>query len=220
MTLLFASHCVRVLVVLVVLATISGNITASAQMFGAGSAPAVEQPIGIPKELTPELVDGMLSRLIDGQIRELLHSEIIRRADEQDKASETEVDTLAGIEAWLVQMAERIETRVVRWAGALADLGSRRDKVDERMALAEHGIFGMIASWLILVAAGVVAALARNCRGLRLLGQGGAHHRAGYDRAFADHRLCRSHAQRHAVSAISPRTACRSGVDLSCRGFI
>ncbi|NND50381.1 MAG: mechanosensitive ion channel family protein [Rhizobiales bacterium] len=159
MTFHLASLCARALAVLVVLATISGT-TASAQMFGAGSAPAAEQPIEIPKELTPELVDGMLSRLTDGQIRELLHSELIRRADEQAKASETEVDTFAGIEARLAQMAERIETRVVRWAGALADLGSRRDKVDERMALAEHGIFGMIASWLILVAAGVVAALA------------------------------------------------------------
>ena len=151
-------RCAGLSAIFLTLAVLIGAGAAQAQMLGAGSAPAVEERIEIPDELTPEVVDGMLSRLTDGQIRGVLRDELIRRADEQADASEGQVETFAGIEERLAQMAERIEKRVVRWAGALADLGSRRDKVSQRLALAEHGIFGMIAASLLLVAVGIVAA--------------------------------------------------------------
>lgn len=120
---------------------------------------AADETIKIPQQLTPELVDGMLSRLTDSQIRELLRGELIRRAEEQALSDEAGGDTFADIEARLLEMSERIETRVIRWAGALADLGSRRDKVIEQLARAEFGIFGMLAASLVLVVAGVFAAL-------------------------------------------------------------
>lgn len=133
---------------------------AQAQFLAGGEDPAAA--VAIPEALTPEIVDGMLARLTDSEIRALLREELRARAEEQAAAAEAEsaFQTLAAVEARLVEMATTIDTRVSRWAVALANIADRRERVEARLAQASHGAGGMIAAALALIAAGVGAALA------------------------------------------------------------
>ncbi|MEH6633773.1 MAG: mechanosensitive ion channel family protein [Halopseudomonas aestusnigri] len=124
----------------------------------------------IPENLTPELIDRLLATLSDKELRELFREELVRQADEkvQEKASGDTV--LAAIETRLTEMVERIETRVVKWADAIVNIGSRGPKVKERLALAQNGILGMFLSAMVLIVAGALAVLIikRSSRGWRI----------------------------------------------------
>ncbi len=126
---------------------------AQVMIAGGGSDTKVEIPAG----LTPEMVEGMVARLDDGQIRALLLEELIRRADEQ-AAQNTGDTTLMSIENRLTEMGETISKRIARWNKALRNLGSRRDRIEARLAIAEKGVFGMLAAAFVLVAVGFFAA--------------------------------------------------------------
>ncbi len=113
----------------------------------------------IPENLTPELIDRLLAGLSDEELRELFREELVRQADEKVAAEVFDGTVLAAIETRLSEMAERIETRIIRWSGAIANLGSRGPKVQERLALAKDGLFGMILSAGLLIGVGFLAAL-------------------------------------------------------------
>lgn len=114
----------------------------------------------LPAELTPEIVDELLARMTDSEIRGLLRDELRRRADEQAAEESGELDSLAVASARLEAMTATIETRVKRWIVALGSLSERRDKVRERLALAEGGVGGMLGAALMVAVAGFAAAWA------------------------------------------------------------
>ncbi len=99
-----------------------------------------------------------MARLTDADIRALLRDELVRRAEEQAAADAAGDDTLAAAAARLEIMAATIETRMVRWAGALANIGERRERIEDRMSLAESGVVGIVLAALAVVAAGCATA--------------------------------------------------------------
>ena len=121
-----------------------------------GSGPALE----LPDDLTPEMVDSMMARLTDAEIRALLRDELHRRADERAKAEAMPDETLTDIRDRLTSMATTIEKRVTRWARALGNLGARRGKIEAKLARADNGVSGMILAVLTIAAAGIAAAFA------------------------------------------------------------
>ena len=146
----------------VVVVMAAQSTPAEAQVGLAGTAPGnpSDSTPTLPADLTPEMIDALMARLTDAEIRALLREELRRRADERAAAEEDQVETLVRIRTRLTKMATTIETRVTRWAKALANLGSRRDKVAAKLARAESGVWGMIAAALAVAAAGIGAAFA------------------------------------------------------------
>ncbi|MFQ5565808.1 MAG: hypothetical protein ACE5EU_05540, partial [Paracoccaceae bacterium] len=151
---------VPALCVVVVLAAHSSPARAQAGLAGVAQGNQPEAAPTLPADLTPEMVDALLARLTDAEIRALLREELHRRADERAAAEAAQVQTLASIHARLTKMAATIEKRVTRWAKALANLGARRGKIAAKLARAENGVWGMIAASLAVAAAGIGAAFA------------------------------------------------------------
>jgi len=138
------------------------STTAEAQVRLPGTVPGnqSEPAPTLPADLSPEMVDALMARLTDAEIRALLREELRRRADERTETEAVQVETLVRIRTRLTKMAATIETRVIRWTKALGNLGSRREKVAAKLARAESGIGGMIAAALAVAAAGIAAAFA------------------------------------------------------------
>ncbi|MEM7508362.1 MAG: mechanosensitive ion channel family protein [Pseudomonadota bacterium] len=114
----------------------------------------------IPEDLSPEVIDGLMSRLTDADVRNILREELIRRAETQAAEEKRQADpTLANIEARLMEMTMEISDRVSRWTVRIANLDERLPEVRKRLATASLGLPGMIAAIAGLVAAGVAAAL-------------------------------------------------------------
>ncbi len=133
---------------------------AQTRLPGVATTSDSEPAIKLPTDLSPEMVDALMARLTDAEIRALLREELHRRADERAEAEATDVKTLASIRTRLTEMAITIETRVTRWIKALGNLGSRREKIAARLALATSGTGGMIAAALAVAASGIAAAFA------------------------------------------------------------
>jgi small-conductance mechanosensitive channel len=127
---------------------------------GAVSASQPESTVQLPADLSPEMVDALMARLTDAEIRALLREELHRRADERAASEADEAKTLANIHTRLTGMATTIQTRVTRWVKALGNLGSRRDTIAARLAKAEDGVIGMIAGALAVMVTGIAAAFA------------------------------------------------------------
>ena len=146
----------------VVMAALSTTAEAQVGLPGVAQGNQPEPAPTLPTDLSPEMIDALMARLTDTEIRALLREELRRRADERAAAEVVQVETLDSIRTRLTEMAATIETRVTRWAKALANLGSRRAKVAAKLAKAESGIGGMIAAALAVAAAGIAAAFATN----------------------------------------------------------
>lgn len=112
----------------------------------------------LPEDLTPDLIDGIVARLDDGEIRALLLEELHRQAAAKAEAAEA-VSTFESAGERLTEMSATIRKRTTRWAKALANLDERRDKVRDRLALAKGGVSGMLTAAATLVAAGILSAL-------------------------------------------------------------
>ncbi len=130
-----------------------------AQTIFSSDGDASDEGAEIPENLTPELIDGLLARLSDEELRELFREELVRQAEEKAEQEIVTGTVFTAIEARLGKMAGRIETRVIRWGGALANLGSRGPKVEEQLSLAKNGVWVMVISALVLIFAGIVTAL-------------------------------------------------------------
>ncbi|MEM1161771.1 MAG: mechanosensitive ion channel family protein [Pseudomonadota bacterium] len=111
------------------------------------------------QDLNPDMVDGMLARMTDAEIRELLRAELVRRAEMETERDIGTAETIMAIEVRLTAMAERIEARVTRWIGAIANIQDRAPKIEERLARGSAGILGMVLSAVAIFLAGVAAAL-------------------------------------------------------------
>lgn len=116
-----------------------------------------EAPEISTRDLSPELIDGMLARLTDAEIRELLRAELIRQAEEKMDAA-TGPGVLDLINARLTEMAATIEERVTRWASALANIDNRYATVGSRLQEGAYGLTGSIIAALAVVAIGFGAA--------------------------------------------------------------
>ncbi len=130
-----------------------------AQTIFSGDDSASSEELEIPEDLSPELIDSLLAQTSDEQLRELFREELLRQAEAKEAEEAEGISILAGVEMRLTQMAERIETRVTRWIDAIANLGGRGPKVDERLALADYGIGGMLLSGAALVLVGFLFAM-------------------------------------------------------------
>ena len=144
---------------LLMLAVLSLPITGWAQAKLPSSGSAAETSIEIPEVLTPEIINGLVSRLTDAEIRATLLEELQRQAAEQAAAAKQEPAFFMAAEDRLSAMFEAISTRIVRWADRLSNLHTRMDTFRERLGSAESGAKGMVLSVLILV--GVSIAVSR-----------------------------------------------------------
>ncbi|MEM7268675.1 MAG: mechanosensitive ion channel family protein [Pseudomonadota bacterium] len=130
--------------------------TAQAQIImpSSGSGETVE----LPSELTPDLVDGLLSRLTDGEIRTLLREELLRQA-EADAAVDEGPSSFDAIATRLEEMrVEIFDTRFPRWANRLANLDQRWPTLSKRIGESSHGLIGMLIAATALIGAATAAA--------------------------------------------------------------
>ncbi len=152
----------RVLLLVLIGTIVFGFAPADAQTSvltpGLGSTTSAE-PATLPEELTPEIVDGLMARLTDADIRALLRDELVRRAEEQAAAATAEDDTLEAAVLRLQAMAATIEIRLLRWGQALATIGERREQIEARLGLAQSGPLGMLLAAALVVAVGVLSAV-------------------------------------------------------------
>ena len=126
-------------------------------VFNQGDEETSEAP-ALPDELSPELIDGLLARMTDGEIRELLRNELVRRADEQAAEAAKGAHTLEEIGTRLNQMAERIDARTTRWQRDIENISSRAPKIEARLAKAQSGVWGMLGAAAAVLFASLVAA--------------------------------------------------------------
>ena len=133
------------------------SIDAQAQSPLTRGAGDPDTQITIPADLSPDMVDGMLARMTDAEIRALLRDELVRRAEEEITEDTGLMMTFQQIETRLTEMAANIERRVSRWSKALRNLGQRKDQVAERLATAQSGVRAMLLAGLFVLAAGIIA---------------------------------------------------------------
>ena len=138
-----------------------GPVAAQAQSLPAPSPdPARTAPAAsLPAELTPEMVNALLARLSDAEVRALLADELHRRAAEDVRTESADSVTIASIRDRLTGLAENIRTRLNDWAEALGNLGSRLEPVRNALDRASGGLSGMIAATLAVGATGIAGAL-------------------------------------------------------------
>lgn len=132
-----------------------GTAAPAQVLLGGGSSG--DGPVSTPQTLTPEVIDGLLSRLTDGEIRSAYREELQRQAAEQ-AAAEVEGRTFADVEQRLVEMRDTIAQRTTRWAIALWNIKDRAPTVAERLDEAQGGVLVMVLAGLALVGIGIVAA--------------------------------------------------------------
>lgn len=116
-----------------------------------------ETSVEIPSVLTPTVIDGLLSRLTDAEVRAVLREDLERQAEEQALAATEEIDFFMVADQRLTLMKTRISERVVRWAGRIANLNERLPTYHKRLASAESGFIGMVIAALILIVIGFSA---------------------------------------------------------------
>ncbi len=117
-----------------------------------------ESHVEIPPVLSAEIINGLLSRLSDAQVRVVLREDLERQAEEQARISSEEIDFIMVASLRLGEMKTRIMERVVRWTDRIIHLDDRLDTYHKKMATAESGFFGMVMGTLILIAIGFCAA--------------------------------------------------------------
>lgn len=134
-----------------------GLATAAPAQVLLGSGASGDGPVSTPATLTPEVIDGLLSRLTDAEIRAAYREELQRQAAEQAAAS-VEGRTFADVEQRLAEMRSTIAQRTTRWAIAIWNINDRAPTVAERLEEAKDGVFVMVLAGLILIGVGVAAA--------------------------------------------------------------
>jgi small-conductance mechanosensitive channel len=143
--------CRKTATLLVLLLLLSLPAAGWAQGMLPGSSSTSEASLGVPENLTPEIIDGLLSRLTDSEIRAAFLEELQRQAAEQAAVVEQEPAFFMAAQDRLTAMVGSISTRVARWADRLANLDQRMDTFHERLGTASAGANGMVLSVLVLV---------------------------------------------------------------------
>ncbi|MEM6679985.1 MAG: hypothetical protein AAF675_19150, partial [Pseudomonadota bacterium] len=122
-----------------------------------GTAP--DAAAALREATSPAVIDAMLAELTDVQVREILRDEMQRQAEEALAEAPTEMVSLTDLARALSAKLERIEERVLRWIEALGNIEERGDTLREKLATATAGPWGMVAAFIVTVAAGVLAAI-------------------------------------------------------------
>ncbi|MGI9351888.1 MAG: mechanosensitive ion channel family protein [Rhizobiaceae bacterium] len=136
-------------------------LTAQAQFIPQATTSQPET-VTLPEKLDESTIDALLSRLTDSQIRDLLRDELVRQGEDATQAIEDRDPLIDRATLRLNQMAEKIDIRVRRWLSAIWNIGSRKEKINKRLELAENGFSGMLLAAALLVAGGFVSAFAVN----------------------------------------------------------
>ncbi|MEM9045630.1 MAG: mechanosensitive ion channel family protein [Pseudomonadota bacterium] len=126
---------------------------------GTGGETTAETITEIPADLTAEQVDGLLARLTDAQIRELLAEELRERTVEQTMTDMSTQEAIDFVELRLQEMAEAISQRVPRWINGIVNIGDRSDEIEKRIASTSGGVQGLILAIALIVAAGIGTAM-------------------------------------------------------------
>lgn len=127
------------------------------QFLSASKNSAPTTGVEIPEVLTPTIIDGLLSRLTDTELRAVLRDDLERQAREQADALAEEIDFLMLVKQRLSDMSDRIATRTMRWADRIAHLDNRLGNYRKKMASAQAGFVGMVIAVLILIFIGFAA---------------------------------------------------------------
>jgi len=133
-----------------------------AQTAFSASDPVAETAVEIPNELTPEIINGLLSRLTDAEVRATLSEELQRQAAKQAEEAVTMDSFFVMAEARLTKMFTTIGERITRWADRIINIHTRFDEFNKRIDRAEAGVIGMVFAVITLVGAGVGAAIITN----------------------------------------------------------
>jgi len=157
-TVMVRNTVIRTVTFLAALMLLAPIATAQVGLPGANQS---ESPatVEIPEDLTPEMVDGLLARLTDADIRTILRDELRRRAEEQATGDADTGVTFTAVGDRLSTMATTIQGRVIRWSGALINIDNRLPTVAERLERAGGGVGGMLFAFAGLVLAGVISAV-------------------------------------------------------------
>jgi small-conductance mechanosensitive channel len=145
-------------VFVLVLSPLLTGLDAHAQLVGTATQ-ETDQSVELPEALAPADIDGLLARLTDAQIRELLRSELARRAQDENLVSFEGPGTLEVAVARLNAMYVEIAERLPRWGFAIINLGDQLPQVRDRLESAQFGVPAMIGAAVVLVAIGFGAAL-------------------------------------------------------------
>ncbi|MGB0928410.1 MAG: mechanosensitive ion channel family protein [Pikeienuella sp.] len=151
---LFPRSIVRLCVFLLCLSFAS---VGSAQVLLGGSSSSGDGPVSAPATLTPEIIDGLLSRLTDAEIRAAYREELQRQAAEQAAGADSG-RTFDEIERRFAEMRATIFQRTSRWATAIWNIGDRSAIVESRRAEAKNGVAVMLVAAAGLIGLGVAAA--------------------------------------------------------------
>ncbi|MEO0818831.1 MAG: mechanosensitive ion channel family protein [Pseudomonadota bacterium] len=112
----------------------------------------------LPETLTPELIDATMARLSDAEVRALLREELQRQAEAQAAAQEEALSSVSNFGQSLAGMLGRIATRAEGWAVAIANIEERGPNIEERLAQASMGAWGMVGAFVLLAGAAFAAA--------------------------------------------------------------
>lgn len=130
--------------------------TAHAQLVPA--APEAAPRPELPKELTPELIDGVLATLTDAEIRLLLREELARQAEAREAEMAEAMPTFEQVSDRLSEMTARISERAGRWGEALANIADRGPKIAAQLEKARAGVLAMVVAALAVGLAGIAVA--------------------------------------------------------------
>ena len=129
-----------------------------AQVLLGGSSSSGDRLVSTPSTLTPEVIDGLLSRLTDAEIRAAYREELHRQATEQASAT-SEARTFADLELRLVEMRDTIIARTTRWARSIWNIENRVPRVRDRLDDAQNGVVVMLLAGAAVIGVGIASAL-------------------------------------------------------------
>ena len=96
---------------------------------GSASAEAAGASPELPEELSPEIIDQLMGKLSDEQVREILRTELVRRADEATARQDEGSQALIALQTRAQEMSVEIRSRLERWVGDIYNITNRSEEV-------------------------------------------------------------------------------------------
>ncbi|MBE9476033.1 MAG: hypothetical protein IME92_02735, partial [Proteobacteria bacterium] len=133
------------------------SVSAQGQFLSATKNNASSTAVAIPEVLTPTIIDGLLSRLTDTELRAVLREDLERQAREQADALADDIDFFMLAKQRLAEMLDRIATRSARWVDRITHLDDRLETYHKKMVSAQSGFVGMVMAAVMLIVIGFSA---------------------------------------------------------------
>ncbi|MEM8793482.1 MAG: mechanosensitive ion channel family protein [Pseudomonadota bacterium] len=137
----------------------TGPAAAQTPFLDAASDSSDGEVVELPADLTPDQVDGLLARLTDAEIRQLLADELRQRTEEQTMTDMSTQEAIEFVEMRLREMAAAISERVPRWINGIINISSRAGEIEARIASTSDGIQGLITAIAVIATTGIGMAL-------------------------------------------------------------